>query len=90
MTLGKEAFGRLRKDLQEICVIIGKYPNSTFEQIRKYLSQIVKSEIPKSTISPKINELQKLGYINIDRIGREKRCFLKSFLQKYYNQIIHE
>lgn len=90
ITLGGEAFDRLKKDLQEICLIIGKYPNSTFEQIRKYLSQITKSKISKSTLSPKINELQKLGYIEINQIGREKRCFLKSFLQKYYNQIIHE
>lgn len=90
MTLGREAFDRLRKDLQEICLVIGEYPNSTFEQIRRYLGQVTKSKISKSTISPKINELQKLGYIKIDLIGREKRCFLKNFLQKYYNQIIHE
>lgn len=88
--LGGEAFDRLKKDLQEICLIIGKYPNSTFEQIRKYLGRTTKSEISKSTISPKINELQKLGYIGINQIGREKRCFLKGLLQKYYNQIVHE
>jgi hypothetical protein len=87
MTLGKEALDRLRGDMQEICLAIAKCPGSTFEQIRAYLARVTRSEIPKSTINPKINELEKLGYITIERTGREKRCFLRGFLQKYCGSI---
>jgi hypothetical protein len=87
MTLGREALDRLRGDMQEICIAIGKHPGSTFEEIRGHVGRSLKSEIPKSTINPKMNELEKLGYITIERTGREKRCFLRGYLQKYSNTL---
>jgi len=87
MILGKDALDRLREDMQDICMAIAKHPGSTFEEIRGFVGRTLKSEIPKSTINPKINELEKLGYIMIERSGREKRCFLRSFLQKYCNSL---
>lgn len=77
--LGRDLFERLSPSLKEVVIVIGKFPNSTQEEIRKYL----KSDLSPASISLKIRELESLGYIEVTQIGREKRCVLNKPLAKF-------